>query len=132
MSGIGKAIGQELAVRAVLWAGGLAAVLFVLPRVLPSIAKAVGGALPAVGNAAGQVAGAAVGVVNPVNPENIFYQIANGVGTGISGDKDFTVGGWLYELTHGDANAPATPGAKGVPENVRRTVGPGRGATGSW
>lgn len=39
---------------------------------------------------------AAVNVVNPASDKNIVYQGVNSVGSYITGDKDFTLGSWLY------------------------------------
>ena len=38
--------------------------------------------------------------VNPTNNENIFYTGVNGVGTALTGDKNFSLGGWIYDATH--------------------------------
>lgn len=38
--------------------------------------------------------------INPVNQENVFYQGTNAVGSKLTGDKDFTLGGWIYDITH--------------------------------
>lgn len=40
--------------------------------------------------------------VNPVNPENIFYEGTNAVGGAISGRENFSLGVWLYEVIHGE------------------------------
>jgi hypothetical protein len=40
--------------------------------------------------------------INPVNRDNVFYSGVNSVGEAISGDKNFTLGGWLYDLTHSE------------------------------
>lgn len=40
--------------------------------------------------------------INPVNPENIFYGGVNEVGTSLTGDKHFTLGGWIYDKIHGE------------------------------
>jgi hypothetical protein len=36
--------------------------------------------------------------INPVNPENIFYRATNAVGSALSGDEHFTLGGALYDV----------------------------------
>jgi len=38
--------------------------------------------------------------VNPVNPENIFNRAVNNAGRSISGQSDWTLGGWIYDITH--------------------------------
>lgn len=40
--------------------------------------------------------------VNPVNPDNVFNQGVNKIGQEISGDKDFSLGVWIYDITHDD------------------------------
>lgn len=65
-------------------AGAVAAVLFYL--LLKNEAKE---AAVAVGDA-----------INPVNPNNIFYGGVSAVGEVISGEKGWTLGGWIYEVTH--------------------------------
>ncbi|WP_101675637.1 hypothetical protein [Alloalcanivorax mobilis] len=39
-------------------------------------------------------------MLNPANPGNVVNQTVNGVGQAVSGDTDWTLGGWLYEVTH--------------------------------
>ena len=39
--------------------------------------------------------------VNPTNPENVFYEGVNSTGEALTGDEDFTLGGWIYETIHG-------------------------------
>lgn len=39
--------------------------------------------------------------VNPVNPDNVFYQGTNAVGGALTGDEDFSLGVWIYEKLHG-------------------------------
>jgi hypothetical protein len=39
---------------------------------------------------------APINVVNPASDQNIIYKGVNGVGSYITGDKDFSLGGWLY------------------------------------
>lgn len=54
---------------------------------------------------AGQAAkkAAAVGnAINPVNDENVFYSGVNSVGGSLTGDKYFTLGGWIYEKLNGE------------------------------
>lgn len=45
--------------------------------------------LPAIGSA-----------INPVNQENIFYQGTNAVGEALTGKENFSLGSWIYDLTH--------------------------------
>lgn len=47
--------------------------------------------------------------VNPVSDRNIFYRGTNAVGGALSGSADWSLGSWLYDVTHDDydPNAPA-------------------------
>jgi len=38
--------------------------------------------------------------VNPLNDENVFSTGVDAVGAKISGDEHFSLGGWVYDLTH--------------------------------
>lgn len=38
--------------------------------------------------------------VNPVSRENVFHKGVEAVGVAVSGDPNFSLGGWLYDLTH--------------------------------
>lgn len=60
---------------------------------------------------AGNAASAVAEAVNPVSDKNIAYRTVNQVGTAITGDSEFSLGSWFYDLTHPayDPNAPATP-----------------------
>lgn len=40
--------------------------------------------------------------VNPVNNQNIFAQAVNDAGAVLTSDENFSLGGWFYDLTHGD------------------------------
>jgi ABC-type uncharacterized transport system permease subunit len=59
--------------------------------------REAGAALKAVGQA-----------VNPVSDKNLAYQGVNAVGSAITGDKAWTLGGAIYDLFHADfdPNAP--------------------------
>lgn len=49
---------------------------------------------------AGQIAAGAVEKVNPASPNNFIYQGVSAVGSSITGDKNWNLGGWLYDITH--------------------------------
>jgi hypothetical protein len=51
--------------------------------------------------AAAEAAGQAGQAVNPVNPGNIFHESVNDFGAAATGNKNFTLGGWLYEKING-------------------------------
>lgn len=52
--------------------------------------------------------------VDPTNPENFAYSGINKVGGVLSGDTSgsWTLGGWIYDITHDEFN-PNTPPAGG-------------------
>jgi hypothetical protein len=49
---------------------------------------------------------AAVGTVadaiNPVNDNNIFSSGVDAVGAKLSGDENWTLGGWIFDVTHAE------------------------------
>lgn len=47
-----------------------------------------------------EVLGAVVDKVNPASDKNLAYQGVNGIGSALTGDSDFTLGGWAYDSTH--------------------------------
>ena len=50
-----------------------------------------------------------VGLVNPADSRNIVNRTVNTVGGAIAQDSNWSLGGWIYDLTHPayDPNAPA-------------------------
>lgn len=38
--------------------------------------------------------------VNPTSRDNVFYRGVNSVGESLTGDEDWTLGGWIYDITH--------------------------------
>lgn len=55
-------------------------------------------------------AAAAVGTaVNPVSDQNLAYKGVNAVGSAVTGDQSFSLGGWIYDLTH-----PAGTGSSNI------------------
>ncbi|MCM3565921.1 hypothetical protein [Hydrogenophaga intermedia] len=44
--------------------------------------------------------------VNPANPENLAYRGVNAVGGAITGQRDFSLGVWLYELFNPEPPPP--------------------------
>lgn len=53
-------------------------------------------------NKAGEAVLAVGNAVNPVNPDNIFNSGVNAIGSSISGDSEWTLGTWIYDVTHKD------------------------------
>lgn len=75
--------------------------------------------------------GIAVGVIvllrprgsafNPASPDNWAYQGANAFGGAIAGERDWSLGAWLWEVTH--------PRQR---EAERGVTGNGYGVSGRW
>ena len=63
--------------------------------------------------AVGEKVSAAAQAVNPLNPDNVFASSVNSVGETITGQSDWSLGGWLYDTTHADPVKQATGGATG-------------------
>jgi hypothetical protein len=38
--------------------------------------------------------------VNPLSDKNVAYRSVNAVGERLTGDSEFTLGGWIYDMTH--------------------------------
>jgi hypothetical protein len=49
---------------------------------------------------AAAVVGAVGDAIDPTNPNNIFHSGVNAVGENISGQKGWSLGGWIYDITH--------------------------------
>ncbi|HEX5129607.1 MAG TPA: hypothetical protein VFV90_07670 [Usitatibacter sp.] len=71
----------------------------------------------------GQAIANNVELVTPTSDKNLVYQGANAVGQSITGDSSFTVGGWLYDLTHPDINAQVQALKAGAPPVSDQTIG---------
>lgn len=123
----------ELTATAVLAVAGLAVAGYVGWRAT----RAAGDLASAVSDGVSDAAQA----VNPLNPDNIIYSGVNKVGGAIAGSDDWSLGGWIYDVTHKDPMAPALPDL-GVSEEGARydamgnvisaSYGGTGGATGSW
>lgn len=83
---------MDASTKAVLIAAGLGVTAYVLYR-----------SAGQVGQAAGKVGTA----INPLNPDNVFAGAVNKVGATLSGDDSFSLGGWLFDLTHPTSTSPA-------------------------
>jgi len=53
-----------------------------------------------------QAAERAAQAVNPVNPDNVAYAGVNAIGRALSGREDWSLGVWLYEITHPEEDSP--------------------------
>lgn len=51
--------------------------------------------------------------LNPASDKNIVNAGVTQAGAAITGDKDWTLGGWVYDLTHGAENKALADSLKG-------------------
>lgn len=66
---------------------------------------------------------AAANKVNPASDQNVIYDdVIGGVGRSVSGDSNWSLGGWLYDVTHPNQPDPTAP----------TPLQPQTGASGSW
>ena len=49
-----------------------------------------------------KIAGQALNQINPVNTDNAVYTGVNSLGESLTGDQDFDLGIWLYDVIHGE------------------------------
>lgn len=49
-----------------------------------------------------EAVGAALDKVNPASSNNFVNQGVESLGQAITGDENFTLGGWAFDITHGD------------------------------
>ena len=38
--------------------------------------------------------------LNPVSDQNLAYRGVNGIGAALTGEEDFRLGRWIYDITH--------------------------------
>lgn len=43
---------------------------------------------------------ATIPYINPADTHNVIYSGVNGIGGAVSGDSNWTLGGWIYDVTH--------------------------------
>lgn len=56
---------------------------------------------------------AAVGTaLNPASDRNLAYRGVNAVGSAVTGEPDFSLGSWLYDVFNVDANLASNPKPK--------------------
>lgn len=53
---------------------------------------------------------------------NLAYRGTNAIGEALTGDKDFSLGGWLYDLTHDEYDPNAPPTFEPRTTQVRKTA----------
>jgi hypothetical protein len=47
-----------------------------------------------------KAATAGIDAIPPTNPDNIFYSGVNNIGASLTGQENFSLGVWLYDITH--------------------------------
>lgn len=94
------------AVPVTVWvvAGGVAVALILLPRVAGAIRDAVGGAIDG-------------GALDVTSSNNVAAVTVDNIGAVLTGEKEFSLGAWIWEKTHADQVKKETAGL---------------GASGSW
>ena len=84
--------------------GGLLLLKIMTSSVKDATAGIVGGIIEGAFDAtAGVLQGAYNAIpepVNPSSPNNLINKGVDAVGEYLTGDKDFTLGGWIYDKTH--------------------------------
>lgn len=46
--------------------------------------------------------------INPASTNNIVYRSVNGVGAAVTGNQSFSLGSWLYDITHKEESEKLT------------------------
>ena len=85
---------------------GAGVVAFVVVWLVARQAKAAGGALV---DAAGDAAAAVGRSVNPASDQNLIYRGVNAVGGAVTGDGDFSLGSWLYDVMNPEPLITSNP-----------------------
>ena len=82
----------------------------------------VGGLVLAAVTALGakRAATAAVTAINPANPDNIFNSGVNSLGQQISGNNNWSLGGWIYDVVNGSS---AEQSARREESNFIKSIG---------
>lgn len=81
---------------------------FALWYAYQKITGAAGQAVEKAVTAAGEVADAVITGINPVNHDNIVNRAVSATGAAISGNDSWSLGTWVYDLTHSDPEPPPT------------------------
>ena len=131
------AVSGDMLVQLALWAAGIGLVWYVYRQTAARLGGAADAVSEAVGDlvdSAGEVADAVIVGVNPANPSNWVNQGVSAVGSAIvsdtgpgrSADGSWSVGNWLYDVTHRDPVNPA-----GTASGATPVIEPG-GAAFGW
>lgn len=98
-------VSADLLIKLALVAGGLGLAWYAITQARKAATDAFSGA----GQAVNRVADAAAVGFNPANGQNFVNRAVTGAGVSLTGDSNFTLGGWLYDLTHRDPLSDAPP-----------------------
>ena len=101
-------VSADLLVKLAMLAGGVALAWYLVKRAQGAVASATEAASKALSQAVDSV----VAGVNPASQSNYVYTGINNLGGSLTGQgSNFTVGGWLYDVTHPDpVHSPVNPG----------------------
>lgn len=91
-------ISADLLLKLALIAGGLGLAWYAIKQARQAATDTLKGA----GQAVGAVADAAAVGFNPTNGQNYINRAVSSVGAAATGSSNFSLGSWLYDLTHKD------------------------------
>lgn len=72
----------------------------VVKGVIGAATGVVGGVVSATGDIIADGYNSIPNAIKPSSPDNIANQATNKIGAALTGDKNFTLGGWIYDVTH--------------------------------
>lgn len=101
-------VSADLLIKLAIAAGVAAAAWYAYRRVADAMPT-----LPSAATLAEKVASAAsatADAVNPASPTNLVNRAVTATGQAVTKDSGWTLGGWLYDITHADPLAPKNPG----------------------
>lgn len=121
------AVSADLLIKLAIGAAVIGGAVYLLRKASTSVSDAFAG----VSEAVSDVADSVIVGINPANSENIVNRGVNAIGGAIvsdtgpgrNADSSWTVGGWLYDVTHPEVVAQR--------DSITAPVFTG-GATGSW
>ena len=116
-------VSADLLIKLALVAAGIGLAVYLVKRSTTALADAAGNAVNTAFAAVGDVADGVIVGVNPYNPGNWVNQGVSAVGStlvsdngpGRNADGSWTVGGWLYDVTHPDPVASAGSASGSTP-----------------
>lgn len=68
--------------------------------VIGAVGGIVGGVVTATGDLVADGYNTLPNAIKPTSPDNIANQATNKIGAALTGDRNFTLGGWIYDITH--------------------------------